>query len=291
MVQVYYTLTAEVSDQSPTTDEEFFVLAAQQQQQHMRVKRQSGGCQRSPFRSADGSCNNLNHPDWGRSFIPFKRYIVTPHYADGVSQPRTRSYNEQAKRPNLPGARLVSSIMHDGGDSNDDHISLMTAQFGQFVDHDITHTPISAVNDRGQLITPRCCGQPNKHNSCFEINIPRDDPFFSQFQQSCLEFVRSSPANTRLGPREQLNQLTSMLDGSVVYGAAADQARALRNFNHGELSHVFRREADEELLPNDPNSVDCSNADPQSGRVCFKAGDVRSNEQMGVTVMQTMFLR
>ena len=34
------------------------------------------------YRSADGSCNNLKHPDWGQSFTPYRR-SHPPDYGDG----------------------------------------------------------------------------------------------------------------------------------------------------------------------------------------------------------------
>lgn len=37
----------------------------------------------APFRTADGTCNNLDDPVMGASFTPFRRYAV-PDYADGT---------------------------------------------------------------------------------------------------------------------------------------------------------------------------------------------------------------
>ena len=46
-----------------------------------------------------------------------------------------------------------------------------------------------------------------------------------------MEFVRSSPAASRdcsLGPRDQMNQITSYLDASNVYGSTDDETSELR---------------------------------------------------------------
>ncbi len=48
-----------------------------------------------------------------------------------------------------------------------------------------------------------------RHRDCFPIDVPEDDSFYSQYNQTCMEFVRSSPASRRdcsLGPRDQMNQ-------------------------------------------------------------------------------------
>ena len=45
------------------------------------------------------------------------------------------------------------------------------------------------------------------HPECFPIEIPSNDIFFSRFNQKCMEFVRSMPAerpDCSLGPREQV---------------------------------------------------------------------------------------
>lgn len=48
-----------------------------------------------------------------------------------------------------------------------------------------------------------------QHPECFSIEIPKDDPFFSQFGQRCMSFVRSTPAprfDCSFGYGEQVSQ-------------------------------------------------------------------------------------
>ncbi len=52
-----------------------------------------------------------------------------------------------------------------------------------------------------------------------------------------MEFVRSSPASRRdcsLGPRDQMNQVTSFIDASNVYGSNKEEMDSLRLFTGGE---------------------------------------------------------
>ena len=60
--------------------------------------------------------------------------------------------------------------------------------------------------------------------------------FYSAYNVSCMEFVRSSPTprhDCSLGPRDQLNQITSYIDASNIYGSTAEEQHSLRLMKNG----------------------------------------------------------
>ncbi|XP_059475444.1 peroxidase-like isoform X2 [Neocloeon triangulifer] len=235
------------------------------------------------YRSADGSCNNLIDGRWGRRGVALQR-ILPPKYGDGVNSPRTGVA--------LPTAREVSQRLTTGGapDTPDDSLTLLVMQWGQFLDHDLTHTPISKGPTQSGIA---CCtnGKINdidrRHPDCFPIGLPTQDPIFGPLGEQCMEFVRSLPAprpQCNFGPREQMNQITGYIDGSNVYGSNQDQQDALRLFQGGFLRAQQTRRSTL-LLPDNRN--ECSSG----GLSCFRAGDGRVNEQPQLTVTHTVWLR
>lgn len=68
------------------------------------------------------------------------------------------------------------------------------------------------------------------------IFVPEDDWFYGKFGIKCLEFVRSAPStriDCELGYREQINQVTSYIDGSTIYGSDLRKSESLRTFRKG----------------------------------------------------------
>ena len=118
-----------------------------------------------------------------------------------------------------------------------------------------------------------------------------------------MEFTRSSPScgsgSTSvffedLQQREQVNRLTSFIDGSQVYGSEADLATSLRNLTNalGRLREGITYDYGKPLLPfNDGHPIDCRRDPRESDIGCFLAGDVRANEQVGLLGLHTLWFR
>ncbi|XP_019641123.1 PREDICTED: peroxidasin homolog [Branchiostoma belcheri] len=242
------------------------------------------------FRTIDGRCNNLDNPLWGAAIQPMKR-LLRPLYADSVQSPRVRGRGGAA----LPSAREVSFTLHEDMRTTSTVNTHLVMQWGQFLDHDITHTPVASAYGGGLLACP--CGSTDRR--CFNIPIPAGDPDFSG--HSCMEFVRSSPApnpGCRVGRRQQLDQITAFIDASMVYGSSEEELEHLRDpsLERGQLKSKANPgdSRKKELLPSAiTEEFHCPESSNPSSRnqPCFQAGDVRVNEQPALTSMHTVWLR
>ncbi|KAG7153627.1 Chorion peroxidase-like 2 [Homarus americanus] len=214
----------------------------------------------APYRTSDGTCNNLKNPTWGASFTPFRR-LLPAVYGDGVSAMKRAVDGEE-----LPNPRHVSNSININKNNQSACFSILHMTFGQFLDHDLTATPTSR-GVGGSLIPcclPSVLSKPElKHPECAPIFIPPDDEFYPAYGISCLNLVRSSPAHScSFGPREQLNTATGYIDGSAVYGSTKKLAKELRVGRDGLLDTQVT-----------------------------KKGDFRVNEQMMLMLMTTLWAR
>ncbi|CAH1257377.1 PXDN [Branchiostoma lanceolatum] len=175
------------------------------------------------FRSADGRCNNRAHPLWGSAEQPQKR-LLPSEYSDGFKVPRVTARNGAP----LPSARQVSSTLHEDFRKSSSVNTYMVMQFGQFLDHDITLTP----NFQEEGLVCECDSQDDR---CFNIPVSTDDEDFSS--TPCITFARSRSSpneGCRMGPRQQINQITAFIDASNVYGSSEEEMEALRDTEEPE---------------------------------------------------------
>jgi len=214
------------------------------------------------FRSIDGSGNNLAADRVGAANTALLR-LLPAAYADGLSA---------LAGPERPGAREVSNAVcaQDESRPNPRGASDFLWQWGQFVDHDIDLTDGTDPPEPAP------------------IAVPAGDPFFDPdgTGQVSME-VNRSVYDTDTGaddPRQQLNEITAWIDASNVYGSDAERAAALRaNDGSGRL-----RTSEGDLLPFNEDGQPNAGGD---GPELFLAGDVRANEQVGLTALHTLFVR
>ena len=210
------------------------------------------------YRSIDGTGNNQDQPLTGSIHQPLSRWMPSD-YEDGISE------MSGAARP---GARAISNgiARQDGDIPNRLGSSDFVWQWGQFLDHDIDLTdgmdPPEPVN----------------------IPVPQDDAHFLPGTSINLNRSVYSPGAPADQPRQQLNEITAWIDASNVYGSDETRANALRTLDGtGQL-----KTSDGNMLPF--NTEGLPNAGGDSDRL-FLAGDVRANEQLGLTAMHTLFVR
>ena len=199
----------------------------------------------------------------GSAFSSLGR-LVSPDYSDGIS--------ELAGSDRL-SAREISNLVvaQEGLIPNELGATDYLWQWGQFLDHDIDLTdgtdPAENVN----------------------IIVPTGDIFFDPAStgEMVIEFNRSlynKDSGTAVNnPRQQLNEITAWIDASNIYGSDSDRAAALRtNDGTGMLK------MQNNLLTFNTGGFPNAGGD---GEDLFLSGDVRTNEQVGLTAMHTLFSR
>ncbi|CAK9833301.1 pxdn [Anthophora retusa] len=241
----------------------------------------------TPYRTLSGHCNNLRNPNLGKSLTTFAR-LLPPVYEDGVSKPRSTSVTGVT----LPNPRTISTVLHPDISNLSNRYTLMVMQYAQFLDHDLTMTPIHK-GFAESIPSCRSCDSPRTvHPECNPFPVPPGDHYYptvnvSSGARMCFPSMRSLPGQQHLGPREQINQNTGFLDGSVVYGENTCICNVLRGFSgRMNVTHSPHRGA-KDLLPQSATHPECK---AKSG-FCFIGGDGRASEQPALTVMHTAWVR
>ena len=232
----------------------------------------SNNCSPSPYRTIDGSCNNVSDTSkcfWGASDIQLRRALPAQYSS---SDPFNAMAGENRLSP-----RAISNLICDQAASIESAVNLSSFVFtwGQFIDHDIDLTP--ETDDESEPVL-----------------LPADEPLFIMD----IPFHRAEPLpNTGItSPRQHPNIITSWIDASNVYGSEITRADWLRTNVDGKLKtstgnllpyNTIDGELGSAIDPNAPSMA----GDNQGTYKLFVAGDVRASEQPGLTTLHTLFVR
>jgi hypothetical protein len=231
-------------------------------------------------RSIDGSGNNLTDSALGSvgehllRGSPGAPDPTMTGYADDISEPA---------RGTEPSPRVISNTISVQSETMPSArgLSAMLWYWGQWIDHDLSLTHIGS-------------------SESLPIQVPADDPHFdpSGTGTATIDFDRSKydvTTGDHLGnPRQQVNEISAWIDASNVYGSDPVRARALQELDiHGAATGRLRvtSTAVGDLLPYNTIGLENASLPMQNSADLFLAGDIRANEQAGLTAMHTLFAR
>ncbi|XP_077288383.1 peroxidase-like isoform X2 [Arctopsyche grandis] len=238
------------------------------------------------YRNFDGSCNNLEHPEWG---VPNSTYsnLLTPRFGDGYRTPRRSNDGNP-----LPSARKIRTSMFPTGTQENDLWTINAMFWGQFMAHDM-----SLLKEPEHEFS--CCTPDGKYESkqgrfCYPVKVPTDDATMGKDGILCMNFTRTV-TDKDMGcckpdaPAKQINAVTDYLDLSNVYGLNQEMANDLRSFRGGKLATEVRN--NHIFAPKENNMRDNCRCSMGNENVCYKTGDSRSNQNPQLAITQIMFVR
>ncbi|CAH1111168.1 unnamed protein product [Psylliodes chrysocephalus] len=234
------------------------------------------------YRPLDGSCNNLKNPGMGTANQPYARWIEKPNYSDGISEPPVA----KSGKP-LPSARFVSERTSRQIPTERANVVRLVGGYHQFIAHD--HS-LNVLRSKGACCTPDMHPLAHTPAFCFNIDVPDNDPDYSQYNVSCMPIVKTTTTIdlgcTATNPKpyaDQISMVTGGLDLNIVYGDTEREANELRTFSEGRL--ITRNGG---YLPIRPGCAIPSN----TPHVCYKGGDFyRLNQNLDVTIKHIIWVR
>jgi peroxidase len=219
-------------------------------------------------RSIDGTGNYVSNPTRGAANTPMIRFGYTSQFKDSTGAMLT-----DADRAN---ARDISNAIFAQTESRPSarNLSDFVWAWGQFVSHD---TDLATTSN----------GAASNGYAPIAINSPTDP-----LGPNPIPFVRTNYVNVAQprggGTRLPVNEVTSYLDASTVYGSSAERAAALRT-NGGAGAKLLT--GANNLLPYNSAGLPVENNGPLPNTQMFLAGDIRANENSLLTSLHTVFTR
>lgn len=207
-------------------------------------------------RNYDGNANNVKYPLHGAAETKLLRKLPAV-YVDGNQQmsltPNPRDISNQVCK--LETLKFSES-------------SNMLWIWGQFLDHEIDLTTTNS-NEKINIPTPS-----NEHES------------YPNFQ---IEFERSNYIEQN--PRQFPNEISAFIDGTNVYGFNTSRLLHLRTYDGTGKLKVDTADNGEQILIYNTPKLKNAKLPHQNEQDMFLAGDIRSNENIFLTAMHTLFVR
>src|SRR3954447_5136463 len=235
----------------------------------------AGSARADSLRTLDGSANNAAHSAWGQAGTQYLR-VAPPNYADGIGRMVAG-----------PSPRYISNrIFNDVGQHlfSENDISQWGWAWGQFIDHDI------GLRDE----------RPAENADMPYDNRDRLEAFRNDVGSIAFSRTPAAPGTGNRSPRQQINTLSSFIDASQVYGVTDARRGWLRvgtvdgdpTNNAATLlmaagSYLPRASARGNAATAPAMDLMGALQAPQA----VEAGDVRANENVALTAIQTLFAR
>jgi Animal haem peroxidase len=230
------------------------------------------------IRTLDGSGNNRSHPEWGKTNTQYLR-VARTNYSDGIAKP-----------VGGPSTRYVSNRIFNDAHQNlfsENGVTQWGFVWGQFMDHTFG-------------LRQEAGGE--------TANIPFSTAdSLESFTNTVgsIPFMRTPAAPGTGGgkmAREQINTVSSYIDGASVYGPDTTRLEWLREGPvDGRLSNNGAKLLlDNGFLPRggDPRRVGATTPEmalmgrleaPGGAAKAFVAGDKRANENIALSSTHTLF--
>jgi len=231
------------------------------------------------LQSLDGQNNNRRKPLSGAANTAYQR-LAPANYADGISVPAEG-----------PEARYISNRIFEDHAQNlfsENSVTQWAYNWGQFIDHTI--------------------GLRGSSEEILLMSYDESDPLElfahgeGDFETTRSAVVEGSGIDSA---REQLNTVSSYIDAWAVYGGTEERLEWLREGPvDGDMTNNGARLllTSEQYLPRATERGDASVApmmerlgnllfSPDADEQTIIAGDIRANENIALTTVQTLFAR
>ncbi|XP_054735537.1 peroxidase isoform X1 [Anastrepha obliqua] len=228
------------------------------------------------------------------------RRLLSRFYKDGIYEMFS---DNQLISPLLVSKQLHSlSLNTKTRDLEDVEKNLAVIQWAQFIEHDLSKPVVTSMRDGSHI---ECCnkdsfelGPRHRHPSCVPLILNSGESTYDKV--NCLNYVRSAVAvstKCTFGAVDQLNQASSHLDLSQLYGFTDEAQRHMRYFHKGQIKSSANDDGSAiytdqlpKITSNLGNFCAFKNYSHQPGQ-CFMAGDSRVNSSPLTISIYTIFMR